>query len=151
MRKHDVIASMQPNFVGEWSGIDGLYVERLGRERAERNNPFREVLDAKVKLAFGSDCMPFSPLYGIWSAVNAPYEPQRLTVQEAFTSYTRDAAFASFEEGVKGTIAVGKVADFAVLSGDPFKNPDVLDSIFVAKTVLGGEVVFDRSIRRGRG
>ncbi|UCE45547.1 MAG: amidohydrolase [Methanobacteriota archaeon] len=148
IRKHKVIASMQPNFVGEWSGIDGLYVERLGRERAGRNNPFREVLDAKIKLAFGSDCMPFSPIYGIRSAVNAPYEPQRLTVQEAFASYTRDAAFASFEEEVKGTIAVGRVADFAVLSGDPFKDQGVLDSIFVAKTVLGGEVVFDRSIRR---
>ena len=145
MRKHKVIASMQPNFVGEWSGIDGMYVERLGPERACRNNPFKDILGAKVKLVFGSDCMPFSPLYGIRSAVNAIYPCQRLTVEEAFHGYTREAAFASFEEHSKGTIAVGKVADFVVLSDDPFKNEAVLDSVSVLKTVLAGEVVFDRS------
>lgn len=150
MRKHNVIASMQPNFVGEWSGIDGMYVERLGTERASRNNPFKEILDAKVKLAFGSDCMPFSPLYGIMSAVNATFQCQRLTVEEAFLSYTRDAAYASFEEDLKGTIAAGKVADFVALSDNPFRDKKVLSSVRVAKTVLGGEVVFDRSDHRGQ-
>ena len=149
MRKHAVIASMQPNFVGEWSGIDGMYTERLGQERANRNNPFREVLDAGVKLAFGSDCMPFSPMYGIRSAVNAPYPSQRLTLEEAFLSYTRDAAFASFEEDEKGSIAAGRVADFAVLSDNPFSDAGALDSLRVIKTVIGGEVVFDRSHRKG--
>jgi predicted amidohydrolase YtcJ len=148
MRKHKVIASMQPNFVGEWSGIDGMYVERLGSERACRNNPFKDILGAKVRLVFGSDCMPFSPLYGMRSAVNAVYPCQRLTVEEAFIGYTREAAFASFEEQSKGTIAVGKVADFVVLSDDPFKNEKVLDSVSVLKTVLAGEVVFDRSARK---
>lgn len=148
MRKHKVIASMQPNFIGEWSGIDGMYVERLGPERACRNNPFKDILGAKVKLVFGSDCMPFSPLYGIRSAMSAAYPCQRLTVEEAFLSYTREAAFASFEEHLKGTIAVGKVADFVVLSDDPFKNEKAIDSVDVVKTVLGGEVVFDRSARK---
>lgn len=149
MRKHKVIASMQPNFVGEWSGIDGMYTERLGPERACRNNPFKDILRAKVRLVFGSDCMPFSPLYGIRSAVNATYPCQRLTADEAFHSYTREAAFASFEEHLKGTISVGKAADFVILSDDPFKNETALDSISVVKTVLAGEVVFDRSTRRG--
>ena len=149
MRKHGIIASMQPNFIGEWSGIDGMYVERLGPKRASRNNPFREILDAKVKLSFGSDCMPFSPLYGIRSAVNASYPSQRISVEESFLGYTRDAAYASFEEGIKGTIAAGKLADFVVLSDDPFRDSKTLDSLSVVKTVLGGEVVFDRSHRKG--
>ncbi len=148
MRKHKVIASMQPNFVGEWSGIDGMYVERLGPDRACRNNPFKDILSAKVKLVFGSDCMPFSPLYGIRSAVNATYPCQRLTVEEAFLSYTREAAFASFEEGSKGSIAAGKVADFVVLSDDPFRDEKALNSVTVLKTILAGEVVFDRSVSK---
>jgi predicted amidohydrolase YtcJ len=147
MRQRKILASMQPNFVGEWSGIDGMYVERLGPERAQRNNPFKEILKAKVKLVFGSDCMPFSPIYGIRSAVTATYPSQRLTPEEAFLSYTRDAAYASFEEDFKGTISAGKAADFVVLSADPFHDPSCLSSMTVLKTVVGGEVVFDRSKR----
>lgn len=150
MRRRKMIASMQPNFVGEWSGIDGMYVERLGHDRASRNNPFKEVLRARVSLVFGSDCMPFSPIYGIRSAVNASYPVQRLTMEEAFLSYTRNAAYASFEEDCKGTISTGKVADFVVLSDDPFRDPDALDSLSVLKTIVDGEVVFDRSTRSRR-
>ncbi|MCJ2532864.1 MAG: amidohydrolase [Candidatus Thermoplasmatota archaeon] len=150
MRRRKMIASMQPNFVGEWSGIDGMYAERLGPERASMNNPFKEILMAKVRLVFGSDCMPFSPIYGIRSAVNASYPSQRLTMEEAFMSYTRNGAYASFEEDCKGTISTGKVADFIVLSGDPFHDPDALVSLSVLKTVVGGEVVFDRSTRSRR-
>jgi predicted amidohydrolase YtcJ len=149
MRKHKIIASMQPNFIGEWSGIDGMYTERLGAERACRCNPFREVLAAKVHLVFGSDCMPFSPLYGIASAVNATYPCQRMSTEEAFACYTKEAAYASFEEASKGTVSVGKLADFAVLSPDPFRDAASLESVSVVKTIVGGEVVFDASRRKG--
>ncbi|UCE90847.1 MAG: amidohydrolase [Methanobacteriota archaeon] len=149
MRKHGMIASMQPNFVGEWSGIDGMYSDRLGAERACRCNPFKDVLDAKVRLVFGSDCMPFSPLYGIASAVNATFPCQQLSAERAFASYTKEAAYASFEEKLKGTVSVGKVADLAVLSDDPFRDPGALVSTSVIKTIVGGRVVFDRSKRRG--
>ena len=149
MKKHGVIASMQPNFIGEWSGIDGMYMERLGPERAEMCNPFKDVLAAKVRLVFGSDCMPFSPLYGITSATSATYPCQKLTAEQAFAAYTKEAAYASFEEGMKGTISVGKVADFVVLSNDPFRDASVLESTTVLKTIVGGDVVFDTSRRRG--
>ena len=145
MRRLKLIASMQPNFVGEWGGTDGMYISRLGKARASRNNPFNEVLRAKVRLVFGSDCMPISPLYGIHSAVNALYPAQRIPVHEAVAAYTREAAYASFEEGCKGTIAEGKYADFAVLSGDPFEDQDKISSTGVLKTVIGGDIVFERS------
>jgi predicted amidohydrolase YtcJ len=147
MRRLKIIASMQPNFIGEWGGTDGMYISRLGKSRASRNNPFREVLNAKVRLVFGSDCMPFSPIYGIHSAVNAPYPAQKVSVGEALAAYTRDAAFPSFEENIKGTISEGKFADFVVLSRDPFEEPSRISSINVLKTVVGGEVVFDRPPR----
>jgi len=149
MRRRKIIASMQPNFVGEWGGTEGMYVSRLGRKRASRNNPFREVLSLGVKLVFGSDCMPLDPLYGIHSAVNAAYDVQRLSPQEAIAAYTRDAACASFEEDVKGTISVGKLADFIVLSGDPFTDQSKISSLKVLKTIISGEVVYGSAEKRG--
>lgn len=150
MRRLRLVASMQPNFVGEWGGTDGMYVVRLGKARTSRNNPFREVLHAQIRLVFGSDCMPFSPIYGIHSAVAAPYTAQRISAVDAFTAYTKDAAYASFEEHMKGTLSVGKLADFAVLSDDPFVNPEAIHSMVVLRTVVGGEVVFERSDEKRR-
>ena len=148
MRKNSIIASMQPNFIGEWGGTDGMYTARLGKERVGSNNPFRHVLDSKVRLAFGSDCMPFSPIYGIHSAVNAPHQSQRLTPHEAIVAYTRDAAFPTFDEHTKGTLEPGRLADFVVLSRDPYIEPSTISSITVLKTILGGLVVFDRTKAR---
>jgi len=150
MRKLKLIASMQPNFIGEWGGTDGMYVSRLGKDRTSRNNPFKEVLQARVKLVFGSDCMPFSPIYGIHSAVSAPYPAQKMSAVDAFSAYTKDAAFASFEEDLKGTISVGKHADLVVLSGDPFENPGDIGSMVVLRTVVGGEVVYEKSDEKKR-
>jgi predicted amidohydrolase YtcJ len=124
-----------------------MYITRLGPERTSRNNPFKEVLKAKVKLVFGSDCMPFSPLYGLHSAVNAPYPSQMISAFDALAAYTRDAACASFEEDLKGTISEGKVADFAVLSGDPLSDPGRISSMEVLKTIVNGEIVYERSSR----
>ena len=147
MHEAGIIASMQPNFVGEWGGTEEMYVSRLGLTRTARNNPFREVIDNSVRLVFGSDCMPFSPLYGLSSAVNAPFESQRITPLEAIAAYTRDAAYASFEENVKGTLEEGKLADFAVLSADPTTDPDSLRTTTVTMTVVGGKIVYRRSVR----
>jgi predicted amidohydrolase YtcJ len=144
MQRLRLIASMQPNFVGEWGGTNGMYYSRLGEARAKRNNPFKEVVDAKVKMVFGSDCMPFSPLYGIISAVTAPHEAQRITIEDAVAAYTREAAYASFEEASKGTITPGKHADMVILSGDPLADPGLLRSVTVLKTVIGGEIAYER-------
>lgn len=149
MRKARIIASMQPNFIGEWGGTDGMYLSRLGAERTSRNNPFAEVLKAKLKLVFGSDCMPFSPLYGIHSAVNAPHPSQRIDVASAVAAYTSDAAFASFDEIRKGSLSEGKFADFIMLSENPFESPSTISSMSVLKTVIGGNVVYEK--RRAAG
>jgi predicted amidohydrolase YtcJ len=149
MRRLKVIASMQPNFVGEWGGTNGMYVSRLGPERTARNNPFREVMSAKVRMVFGSDCMPMSPLYGVLSAVKAQHESQRISVWKAISAYTRDAAFASFDESIKGTLTKGRLADFVVLSGDPFEDPNALSGAKVLKTVVGGKVVYERRKSKG--
>ncbi|GAA0461559.1 amidohydrolase [Halococcus dombrowskii] len=135
------VASVQPNFL-KWAGEDGLYDARLGTERRARSNPVRELLDAGIPLAFGSDCMPLDPLFGIEQVVAAPDERQRLTVTEALRAYTAGAAYAGFDEDRLGTIAPGKKADFVVLDRSPWEASDIA-SIDVAMTVVDGAIVHD--------
>ncbi|MFQ6088506.1 MAG: amidohydrolase [Candidatus Methanofastidiosia archaeon] len=145
LKKLKIIASMQPNFVGNWSKKGGMYEARLGKDRLKVNNRFRTLADSEIKIAFGSDCMPFNPLYGIHFAVNHPIKEERITVLEALKFYTVNGAFASFEEDIKGTIEVGKLADLCVLSRDPTKNPKKIKDIKVEMTIFSGEVVYERA------
>ncbi len=138
------ILSMQPNYVDLWSRPGGLYESRLGRKRLRLNNPFSIILKAGLPVAFGSDCMPFSPLYGISSAANAPLETQRLSVKDSIASYTWGSAYASFDEENRGAIEVGKLADLVVLSNNPFEDPRSLSSTKVDMTIFDGRVVFVR-------
>jgi predicted amidohydrolase YtcJ len=131
-----LILSMQPNFL-KWSHPGGLYDDRFG---TGMDNRFHTLKKAGIPLVFGSDCMPFSPLYGIRQVVNAPFEEQKLSVMDALMMYTKNGAYASFEEGKKGTIEPGKLADFVVLSGDP--REEDISTIAVDMTIVGGEVVY---------
>jgi predicted amidohydrolase YtcJ len=138
-----IVASMQPNFAGEWSGPDSLYEARLGKRRMRQNNPFRALLDEGVRIPFGSDGMPFNPMYGIHSAVNHPIKNSRITVEEAVKGFTLDAAFSSFEEGVKGSIEPGKLADITVLERDLAEIPtEEIKDVSVWMTMVSGEIVY---------
>ncbi|MEM2868825.1 MAG: amidohydrolase [Thermoplasmata archaeon] len=148
MRGLGLWACMQPNFIGEWGLPGGMMEARLG-ERYREADPLWRVFDAGVPLIFGSDCMPFGPLYGIHCAVSAPFEAQRLTVEEAVAACTRTAAAASFEEDFKGTITVGKAADLVVLSGDPFREPAKIKDMRVGATIINGRVVWRSRSRPG--
>ena len=143
MHKHGIIACMQPNFV-QWSGPESLYEVRLGAERDALMDPHRRILEHGVKLAFGSDGMPFNPLFGIHSVVNAPHENQRLSVDEALRAYTIDAAHIGFDEDILGSLEVGKRADLVVLSENPHDVPDKIADIEVLETYLCGECVYTK-------
>lgn len=144
MAELGLIASMQPNFAGNWSHPGGMNETRLGKGRWERTDAFRDVLDAGVELAFGSDSMPPSPLYGIASAVHHPVEGQRLTVEEAVRAYTIGSAGAAGLDTYTGSLSPGKSADLVVLSSDPFKGCEV-SNITVEMTMFRGEWMFRRS------
>ena len=140
--KLGVVASMQPNFL-QWSGPGGLYETRLGPERDRRIDPHRWVLAKEIPLAFGSDGMPFGPLYGVHWAVHAPHEPQRLTVEEALRAYTWGAAYAGFEERELGSLEPGKWADLVILSEDPTRCPPAkIQELKVVETYIAGARVF---------
>jgi len=137
-----VVASVQPNFL-KWAQEGGLYDDRLGSERRERSNRYADLLEAGVPLAFGSDCMPMDPLFGVHQTVNAPEERQRLSVTDALRAYTRGAAYAGFDEERLGTVEAGKRADFVVLERSPWEHPEDIENIDVALTVVDGDVVYD--------
>ncbi|HEY7111825.1 MAG TPA: amidohydrolase [Thermoanaerobaculia bacterium] len=149
-----VIASMQPYHAVD----DGRWADRrLGPERRRGAYAFRWLLDAKATVAFGSDwdVAPLSPILGIAAAVTRAtidgkqpggwVPEQKIRPEEALEAYTVTAAYAAFEEDDKGSLQVGKLGDFVVLSDDPLTvAPEKIEKIAVDETVVGGKVVFSR-------
>ena len=152
-----VVADMQP----AWYHFDGTAIAGvLGRDRIAALQPYRSILDGGVIVAGGSDHMikfdprqavnPYDPFFGMWMAVTRStadgevYSPQeRITRQEALRMWTLNAAYLSFEEGVKGSLEPGKYADFAVLDRDILEcTLEEFRATRVLRTVLGGRTVF---------
>ena len=148
IKRLGIVASMQPNFAGEWGQPGGMYEQRIGPERLRRSNPYRRLLDEEIKVAFGSDCgycppWPFNPIYGLWSAINHPIEESRITLEEAIKCYTLDAAYASFEEDLKGSIEPGKLADITILSEDLTSiPPERIGDVRVNLTMVDGRILW---------
>ncbi|TFH18943.1 amidohydrolase [Candidatus Bathyarchaeota archaeon] len=138
-----IIPDMQPNFIGEWSGPGSMYRQRLGERRDRMSNQYRAMLDEGIKVAFGSDGMPFNPIYGIWSAVNHPIKENRITLEEAVMCYTLNAAYAGFHEEKIGSVEEGKLGDISVFNGDLSKIP--IEEIRNAKcymTLVNGKILY---------
>ena len=73
------------------------------------------------------------------------FPEEKLTVEEAIQAYTLNTAYAGFEEDIKGSIEIGKLADLAVLSDDLINiSPDEIKDVTVSMTIVGGKVVFRR-------
>jgi len=142
MRELNLIASVQPHFVVS----DFWAVERVGRERARWVYPFRALMKEGVVVAGGSDCPvePINPLFGIQAAVVRETFPEEgVSVDEALRVYTINGAYASFEDDVKGSVEVGKLADLVVLSESPLSvESDKIGTIGVEMTVVGGKIVY---------
>jgi predicted amidohydrolase YtcJ len=108
-------ASVQPAFDAAWGGEDGMYVARLGRERARALNPFAALLRAGVPLAFGSDA-PVTPL-DPWGTVRAAAfhrtPEHRISVRGAFTAHTR-GGWRAIGRDDAGVLVPGAPADYAI-------------------------------------
>jgi len=87
-----------------------------------------------------------SPIFGIWSVAAHPIENIKITVEEALYHFTLGAAFSSFEEDIKGSIEVGKVADFVVLDKDILSiNPEEIKDTNVLMTFFNGKIVYEKT------
>lgn len=142
LKKLEVIASVQPHFI-----ISDFWVaDRVGPRRAQWVYPFETLLQEGIRVTGGSDCPvePINPLLGVYAAVTREAFPEkRITVDDALRLYTVNAAYASFEEKVKGSIEAGKLADLVVLSHDPMTVPSSkIKDIRVETTIVGGRVVY---------
>ena len=149
-----VIACVQPYHAID----DGRWAEqRIGHERCKTTYPFRSFLDNGVKMTFGSDwtVAPLDPILGIDAAVTRRtidganpdgwFPEQKISVEEAIEAYTLSAAFAAFDEDIKGSITPGKLADMVVLSQDILTIPaNAIVNTEVLYTIVGGKVVFEK-------
>jgi predicted amidohydrolase YtcJ len=146
-----VIASTQALFANPDQNSLEVYVVNIGPDRASRAMAFRSLDAAGAVQAFGSDSPVFSMevLRGIYCAVTrmtpegtpaGGWEPQeRISAEAALRHFTRDAAFASFEEQRTGTLAAGMLADLVVLSDDIVAAaPERILKTQVLLTVMGG-------------
>lgn len=146
-----VIASMQANHATS----DGPFVvARLGERRAKLSSyAWRSLLDTGAMVINGTDVPvePINPVGSFYASVTrkmangvAFYPEQTMTRMEALRSYTRDAAYAAFEEQEKGALTPGKLADLVVLSHDlRSATEDEILNTRVAYTIVGGKIVYD--------
>ena len=144
-----VVVVTQPAFI-YYSGE--RYLRTVPERQLQHLYPIATLLATRVKVAAGSDCpvVPPNPLIGIYAGVSRRAETgEALLPQEhisplgALRMYTDLAAYASFEEAVKGSIMPGKLADLVVLSDDPTKVPvEEIKDLQVTMTIIGGDIVW---------
>ena len=131
----------------------GDKMQAYGEGRWGVMHPNRSAIELGIPVAGSSD-FPVStadPLLRIQSMVTRQtaegkvYGPeQKVTVEQAIRIWTLGGAYASFEDDNKGSIEIGKLADFIILSDNPTKiPPDTIKGIRVEKTIIGGKVVFE--------
>nr|WP_276575913.1 amidohydrolase [Oceanirhabdus seepicola] len=128
------------------------YVKRLGKERAYRTNPAKSAVDRDMIFTIHDDAPVIKPniLNGIWAAVNRESrsgkiigKDQRISVMEALKAVTINAAYQYFEEDVKGSITVGKNADFVILNDNPLDvDKEKIKDISVIATIKEGKLLY---------
>jgi predicted amidohydrolase YtcJ len=157
-----IVASMQPNFVGEYSR---WAADRLGPVRVERVMPVKDLLASGAKVAAGSDYPaadsgdPLVTLYSLVTRMGARGTPaggwlpaQKIDVHAALKAMTAAPAYAAFQEQDLGALTPGRLADFTVLSADPRSTPaERLKDLSVEMTVVGGVRVFESHPSRAAG
>lgn len=136
--------------------------ERIGTERSQGAYAFKTIQDNGSLLSFGSDWpgtsaseYPINPMLGLYAAVSRQtltgqpeagwFPDEKISIEDAIKAYTYNSAYASFEEDIKGSIEVGKLADLAVLSQNllTLSPADILNTE-VLYTLVDGQIVYRR-------
>jgi predicted amidohydrolase YtcJ len=131
------------------------YLDTVPDEQLKHLYPIRTLLDQGINVAASSDCPIVSPdpLIGMNAAMHrlsATGEMvggrEKIQSTAALQMYTLNAARATFEEAIKGTISAGKLADMVVLNADPTRlTADEFKNLKVDKTIIGGKVVWEKN------
>ncbi|WP_455354631.1 amidohydrolase [Streptomyces sp. SYSU K217416] len=148
-----VVACMQPRHCApEIAGPGQDWAENVGPDRWHKAWPMRSLHDSGAVLAFSSDwnVAEMDPMVGIYTAVTRrplgggePWQPEEtVDVETAVHGYTMGSAYANFLEDERGSLTVGKLADFVVLSRDILRAaPEDIPGTVAETVVVGGEVV----------
>ena len=155
MADHNIVIAQQPNFTYT---LEGRYRANLVGERLQRNNAVRTPMDYGIFMAFGSDVLPIGPMVGLYAAVTRKGmdglvygKEERVSVADAIVAYTRNGAYLTFEEDIKGTLEPGKLADLIVLSDDLLTiQPEEILDVLVDLTVVGGRIIYERPLAETR-
>ncbi len=147
----EVIASMQPLHNPPLPQAGDVWPSRVGPRRWGLSFAWQTLREAGARLAFGSDWPVVSqnPMLGVNAAVNrklwlAGLPDQRQTLANTLAAYTRDAAYAEFQERQKGQLKAGYLADMVLLSEDIFSIPsEQLASVRPVMTMCDGRVVYE--------
>jgi len=153
-QKNNVSAYIQPIFASsDWE----VAPKRVGNERAKYTYNWKRYYDMDIIASFGTDSPVESPspIENIYSAVTRQdfygnpekgwLPEQKLTVDQSIVGYTYNSAYMSYEEDIKGTLEIGKLADMVVISEDIYNvMPSKIKDIEVEKTIIDGEVVYEK-------
>ena len=150
MAEHGIAIVQQPNFTYT---LEGRYAANLDGHRLTNNNPVKTPMDHGIFMALSSAILPINPLVGLYAAVTRKgmsgevYGPdEAITIEEAIRGYTANGAWITFEEGIKGTLEPGMLADMVVLSDDLLAiEPDDIMDVEIDMTILGGSVLYERN------
>ncbi|MFW9818066.1 MAG: amidohydrolase, partial [Candidatus Thorarchaeota archaeon] len=146
MKDFGIIASCQPPFINsEYNWLE----KRIGKRRCKYTYPMKSIIDVGIKLISGSDCPVEEPdvILGLHALVNRnEFIPEQcISMKEALKTYTINAAYAAFEENVKGSIEVGKLADFVILNKNPLEIPnDKIRDIKIVETIIRGKSIYKK-------
>jgi len=149
VKKLKATVVLQPTFL--WQLGDN-WISQLGYDRFKAAKPFKLINDLGIKMAFSSDrpSVLGAPLLGIHSAVNQRTKDgndlsskQKISVKDALKCYTENAAYADFDEKIKGTLKIGKLADFVVLEDNLFETPSSeIKNLKILHTCINGSFVY---------
>jgi predicted amidohydrolase YtcJ len=146
MKEYGIICSAQPPFINsEYTWLP----KRLGEARCKYTYPLKSVVDGGIVFAAGSDCPveDSDVILGLHALVtrNGFVPEECLSMKEALRAYTIDAAYAAFEEDIKGSIEPGKLADLVILDKNPLEVPnDKIKDIKVVETIIRGKTVYKK-------
>jgi predicted amidohydrolase YtcJ len=155
-----IVAEVQPFHLSD----DMRWMEeRIGAERCKGAYAFRSLQAGGAVLSFGTDWpgtsaseYPINPMLGLYAAVTRQtisgepaagwFPSERISIEEAIRAYTYNTAYANFEEQIKGSVEVGKLADLTVLSKNLLRAPArELLKTEVIYTIVGGKIVYQRA------
>ncbi|MBT6036869.1 MAG: amidohydrolase [Kordiimonadaceae bacterium] len=151
IKKLGLIPTMLPGSMVWLNGIGRT--KDLTPELADQYVPLKTFVDNDIRFSIGTDNVPYNMLHSIGAAVTrldattgAVSSPnQKISRIDALKAATINGAYLSFEENIKGSIEIGKLADLVVLSKDYMTTPaEDIRNIGVLMTIVGGKVVYEK-------